>query len=111
MPLGRLAALLAGAVLLAGCVPDYEEAVVGACVRDGQNRKYCRCQADGMKEALGVRRYALFTDLILLGGTGKASRDDVMRLMDRHKIDPEELAAAQAAIKQAMPLVHAHCSL
>ncbi len=111
MPLGRLAALVAGAVLLAACVPDYEEVVVAACVRDGQSQKYCRCQADGMKEALGAQRYALFTDLILLGGTGKATRDDVMRLMDKHKIDPEALAAAQAAIKETMPLVHAHCSL
>lgn len=110
MPLGRRAALLAAAVLLASCTPDYEEVVVAECIKDGEGRKYCECQADGMKQALGVARYAVFTDFILLGGTGKATRDDVLRLIDRHKLAPEELAATQTAINDAMPLVHAHCA-
>ncbi|MGE0667548.1 MAG: hypothetical protein AB7O49_13405 [Sphingomonadales bacterium] len=109
MPVGRLAAL-AIALLLASCGPDYEEVVVGECVRDGESRRYCECQADGMKQALGVERYGVFTDFILLGGTGKATRDDVLRLMERHELAPEELAEAQAAINDAMPLVHAYCA-
>lgn len=102
--------LAAAIVLLAACTPDYEEAVVGECIRDGQGRKYCECQADGMKQALGVKRYAVFTDYILLGGTGKATRNDVLRLIDKHKLAPEELAATQTAINEAMPLVHEHCA-
>ncbi len=102
--------LLAAGLLLASCGPEYEEVVIAECMRDGQDGTYCRCQADGMKQALGVARYAIFTDFILLGGTGKAQREDVMRLIDKHRITPEELAAAQVAIKEAMPLVHAHCS-
>jgi hypothetical protein len=103
-------AILVTASLLAACKPDYEEAVVGECVKDGQDRSYCTCQAGSMKEALGVARYAIFTDIILLGGTGKARREDVLKLIDKHGITPEDLAAAQAAINEAMPLVHAHCS-
>lgn len=110
MPLARRAALIAAAILLASCTPDYEEAVVAECMKDGEGRKYCECQADGMKQALGVARYAVFTDFILLGGTGKATRADVLRLIERHKLAPEELAAAQTAINEAMPLVHAHCA-
>ena len=103
-------AILAIATLLAACKPDYEEAVVSECVKDGEGRAYCTCQASGMKEALGVARYAVFTDIILLGGTGKAKREDVLKLIDKHHMTPEDLAAAQAAINEAMPLVHAHCS-
>ena len=110
MPLSRRTALVIAVVLLAACKPEYQEAVVAECLRDGENRDYCECQASGMKQALGVKRYAVFTDLILLGGTGKATRDDVLRLIDRHKLSPEELAETQAAITDAMPLVHAHCS-
>lgn len=101
--------LIAAAALLAACTPDYEEVVVAKCIKDGHGRTYCECQADGMKQALGVARYGVFTDLILLGGTGKATRDDVLRLIDRHKLAPEELAATQTAINEAMPLVHAYC--
>jgi hypothetical protein len=103
-------AVAAAALLLAACTPDYEEVVIGECMRDGETKSYCACQADGMKQVLGVKRYAVFTDFILLGGTGKATRDDVLRLMDRHKLAPEELAATQTAIREAMPLVHAHCA-
>ena len=107
--LGRLA-ILAALVLLAACTPDYEEVVVGECMRDGETRRYCECQADGMKQVLGVKRYAVFTDFIVLGGSGKATRDDVLRLMDRHGLAPEDLAASQTAIREALPLVHAHCA-
>jgi hypothetical protein len=103
-------AILAIAGLVAACKPDYEEAVVGECIKDGQDRTYCTCQAKGMKDALGVARYAVFTDIILLGGSGKAKREDVLKLIDKHHMTPEDLAAAQAAINEAMPLVHAHCS-
>ena len=58
--------VITAAVLLAACTPDYEEVVVAECIRDGESARYCRCQADGMKQALGVRRYAVFTDFILL---------------------------------------------
>ena len=109
MPLIRRAALLA-LVLLASCGPEYEEAVVAECMKDGEGRRYCECQADGMKQALGVVRYAVFTDFILLGGTGKASREDILRLIDKHGLTPEELAATQTAISEAIPLVHAHCA-
>ena len=110
MPLGRRAVLFAALALLAACGPDYEEVVVAECIEDGESRRYCECQADGMKQALGTARYGVFTDFILLGGTGKATRDDVLRLIDRHKLAPEELAATQTAINEAMPLVHAHCA-
>jgi hypothetical protein len=102
--------LLAACAALAACRPEYQEVVVHECIMDGQDADYCRCQADGMKQALGVKRYAVFTDFILLGGTGKATRDDVLRLMDRHKMSPEDIAATQAAINEAMPLVHAYCN-
>ncbi len=109
-PIARPCLVLIAVLLIAACTPDYEEAVAAECRKDGESAKYCRCQADGMKQALGVKRYAVFTDFILLGGSAKATREDVMKLIDKHKLAPEELAATQAAINDAMPLVHAHCS-
>ncbi|MEN3953420.1 hypothetical protein [Iodidimonas sp. SYSU 1G8] len=105
----RAALILSTASLVAACVPDYEEVVVRDCTRDGQSGDYCSCVSAGMKQALGPQGYAVFTSFILLGGTGKATRDDIMRLMDRHKLSPEQLAETQDRIAEAMPLVHARC--
>lgn len=105
----RAAMILAVASPAAACVPDYEEVVVRDCTNDGQPEKYCACVSAGMKQALGPQGYAVFTSFILLGGTGKATRDDIMRLMDRHKLSPEQLAETQDRIAEAMPLVHARC--
>ena len=105
----RVASILAVASVAAACVPDYEEVVVRECRHDGQSEKYCSCVSAGMKQALGPQGYAVFTSFILLGGTGKATRDDVMRLMDRHKLSPEQLAETQDRIAEAMPVIHARC--
>ncbi|MBI1181582.1 MAG: hypothetical protein GC201_13600 [Alphaproteobacteria bacterium] len=112
MPLrrARRAALLAAAAgLLASCGPDYQEMVTRECVRDDQPRDYCECLAKGMRKALGPERYSLFTDFMLLGGHRKATPDDILRLMEKHKLTPEQLTDARNAMDDAMPVVDRQC--
>jgi hypothetical protein len=107
VPLRRWA--LAALLPLAACGPEYREVVVRECLADGRARAYCECHAAAMKQALGPARYGVFTDLVLLGGSDGATRDDVLRLIDRHGLTLEELAATQAAINQAAPRAHSRC--
>jgi hypothetical protein len=110
MPLGaRIAGAIVTCLLLAGCDPEYQELVVRECIHDGQPQDYCECVSQGMRQALDANRYALFTDFILLGGTGRASPDDILRLMEKHGLSPEQLTEARNAMDDALPAVDRRC--
>ena len=85
--------------LLAACGDDFRDPVVRACVHDGQPRQYCDCTAEGMRAVLGVERYAVFSDLMVLGGAREASPQDIVNLMEKHALTPADFAEIRGTIE------------
>ena len=97
----RLPAFVAAgiaALMLAGCEPRYKEVVVDSCVRDGQPLKYCTCIASQMKQALGYRDYAVFSDLVLLSGAEEPTPEELLTVMSEQGLTPYELTRIRERI-------------
>ena len=105
-----LLTLFLAALFLAACSDNYRDPVVRACVHDGQPRAYCDCTAQGMRAVLGVERYAVFSDLMVLGGAGDATSQDIVRLMEKHALTPTDFAELKGAIETYSTQIHQQCS-
>ena len=101
---------ISAVLLLAACGDQYRDAVVRACVHDGQPRHYCDCTAAGMRAVLGLKRYAVFADLMMLGGADDASRADIVALMEKHGLTPTDFAEIKGAIETYGAQIHRQCS-
>lgn len=105
----RISLLAAGALLLSACEARHYEVVERACTEDGHRADYCRCMRKEMKKELGYQDFAVFSDLIGLGGNEPIEPESVLQIMDKHKLTPARLAEAREAINQAGPIAEQRC--
>lgn len=104
-----LCLLAAGGVLLSGCEARHYEAVERACVEDGHGTAYCRCMRKEMKKELGYQDFAVFSDLIGLGGSEPIEPESVLQIMDKHRLTPAKLAETREAVNRAGPIAEQRC--
>ncbi|MDA0338697.1 MAG: hypothetical protein O2910_02480 [Proteobacteria bacterium] len=104
--------LLASFLLVAttGCDDGFRDPVVRVCVQDGWPYSYCDCSAEGIRKVLGLERYLVYSDLILIGGAESAEPKDILNLMEKHKLTPADFAEIRGAIGHLGPDIHKQCA-
>ena len=105
----RLLALAGTALLLTACEPRHVELVVDACVRDGMPVAYCECTAENMKAQAGFEDYAIFTDIIRIGGNSAPNADEMFSIMQSYNLAPGHLNESMASLERATKRTYAIC--
>ena len=110
MSRSKSTALMAIAILLGGCDTGFRDPVVRACVQDGQPYDYCDCSATGMRKVLGLKRYLVYADLVLMGGADSAGPEDILKLMEKHALTPTDFAEIRGVIGELGSQIHRQCT-
>jgi hypothetical protein len=99
--------LLAG--LLWACEPMPQDPIIEACIKDGEPIAFCTCTRNQLKDRLNETDYAVFEELIITGVDPNPEMPIIIRIMDRHGLDPNALNATIERINAQASDINRYC--